>query len=172
MNTHLEVRFPAPDNPLSRFFQSVQASELIGLLASQPPPPDTRLLVVGDINSAPDDPYPSETTGPFLTPYQQFVSGLSFQGVPISAAYHDAWTLKRNPSPGLTCCEAADLRNPLSAHDRRIDVVMSADLPVKVKARTFNTRPEDKTASGLWPSDHATVAAKLWFEEDDDDDDD
>jgi len=167
VNTHLEVRFPDPTNPFSRFIQSVQATELIGLLASQPPTPDTELMVVGDINSAPDDPYPSPTTGPFLTPYQQFVSGLSFQGAPISAPYNDVWSTKYEERPGPTCCEAANLRNRVSDHDRRIDIVFSATVPDKIRARTLNTKPNDKTASGLWPSDHATVVAELEFDDDD-----
>ena len=172
VNTHLEVRFPSPVNNLSRIFQSVQASELIGTLAAFPPPPGTRLIVVGDINSDPDDPYPAPGFGDFLTPYQQFVLGLSYQGVPISEPYVDTWTLNRKPSPGLTCCEAADLLNPVSIHDRRVDMIFSLDVPDKVKAETRNTRPKDKTLSGLWPSDHATVAAKLKFKGDDEDDDD
>lgn len=163
VNTHLEVRFPSPIDPLSRIFQSVQATELIGTLAAYPAPPGTRLIVVGDINSDPEDPYPSPSTGPFLTPYQQFVTGLSYLGDQISSPLIDTWTLNRKQSPGLTCCEAADLLNPLSIHDRRVDMIFSLNEPDKVKSRTLNTRPQDKTASGLWPSDHATVAAKLKF---------
>jgi len=168
VNTHLEVRFPDPINPISRFFQSVQATELIGTLAFQPAPPNSRLLVVGDINSDPDDPYPSPTTGPFLTPYQQFVSGLTWDGAPVSDAYNDVWTLRRKQEPGLTCCEVADLSNSVSNHDRRIDMVFSLSLPERVKVRVLNTKPDDKTASGLWPSDHATVVAKLKFYDDGD----
>lgn len=170
VNTHLEVRFPDSTDPFSRFIQSVQATELIGLLATQPPAPNTRLLVVGDINSDPDDPHPSETTGSFLTPYQQFVSGVSFQGAPISGSYTDVWTEKYEQRPGPTCCESGDLRNLVSAHDRRIDMIFSADVPDKIHARTLNTEPDDKTASGLWPSDHASVVAELEFDGEDDDD--
>ena len=74
------------------------------------------------------------------------------------------------------------MRNAKSIHDRRVDVIFSLDKPEKVRARTLNTRPRNKTPSlpwfpdRLWPSDHATVVAKLWFDEDDadenDDDDD
>ena len=165
VNTHLEVRFPDPSFPLSRFIQSAQASELMGLLTTQPAPLDSRLLLVGDINSAPDDVFPAETSGPFLTPYQQFVTGLSLAGAVISAPYLDAWTeqKKGKPKPGLTCCEAADLRNEESQHDRRIDVIFSLDEPKNVKAKVLNVRKKDKTDSGLWPSDHATVVAKFKF---------
>jgi endonuclease/exonuclease/phosphatase family metal-dependent hydrolase len=163
VNTHLEVRFPDPANPYSRYIQSAQASELIGTLAYQPSPPNSRLLIVGDINSDPDDPYPSLTTGPFLTPYQQFVSGMTLAGAWISDAYNDVWTLQRKPKPGLTCCEAADLRNPASNHDRRVDMIFSLSVPKKVKAKALNTKRKGKAAFDLWPSDHASVLAKFEF---------
>ena len=167
VNTHLEVRFPDPSFPQSRYLQSAQASELMGLLATQLAPLDSRLLLVGDINSAPDDAFPAEA-GLFLTPYQQFVSGFDLMGFKISEPYHDAWNEKGKgkPKPGLTCCEAADLRNEDSMHDRRIDVIFSLDVPKKVKAKVLNTKPKDKTESGLWPSDHATVVAKFKFRND------
>ena len=172
VDTHFEVRFPNPADLTSRVVQSVQASELLGWLAAYPPPAGTRLIVVGDINSDPDDPYPRPASGPFLTPYQQFVSGRDYLDAQISQAYNDVWTLKKKQKPGLTCCEAGDLLNPKSIHDRRVDMIFSLDEPDKVKARTLNTRKKDKTPSGLWPSDHATVVARLRFDEDDDDDDD
>ncbi|MGD8840477.1 MAG: hypothetical protein PVI70_12815 [Gammaproteobacteria bacterium] len=163
VNTHLEVRFPDPANPMSRYIQSLQATELMGILTVQGAPQGTRTLVVGDFNSDPDDPYPSPGSGPFLTPYQQLVSGLDWTGTPISAPYHDTWTMQHKPSPGLTCCEAADLGNETSIHDRRVDLIFALQKPAKVKARVLNTQPEDKTASGLWPSDHASVVARLRF---------
>lgn len=159
VNTHLEVRFPDPTNPLSSFFQSAQASELLGILTTQAEPADSRLIVVGDINSDPND-----DTGPFLTPYRQFALGLAYDGMTNYPAFYDVWTLQRKPTLGLTCCEEEDLLNPLSVHDRRVDVIFSLDRPGKVQARALNTDPADKTPSGLWPSDHATVAATLKFQ--------
>lgn len=167
VNTHLDIRFPDPENLFSRIFQSVQATELLGTLAFQPGPPGSRLLVLGDINSDPDDPYPSAESGPFLTPYQQFVLGLTFDAAPLPAAFNDVWILQRTETPGLTCCEAPDLRNETSIHERRVDMIFSMSSPENVKVKVLNTKPEDKTASGLWPSDHATVHAKLKFDDDD-----
>ena len=168
MNTHLEVRFPDPGNLLSRIFQSIQASELLGTLAFQPGPPGSRLLLLGDINSDPNDPYPSLESGPFLTPYQQFVTGRTWDGAQLPLAFSDVWTLQRKQTAGFTCCEAPDLRNETSIHERRVDMIFSMSSPDKVKAKVLNAKPEDKTASGLWPSDHATVHAKLKFDDDDD----
>ena len=167
VNTHLEVRFPDSDNLLSRIFQSIQASELLGTLAFQPGPPGSRLLVLGDINSDPYDPYPSAESGPFLTPYQQFMTGKTWDGAQLPIAFNDVWLLNRKQTPGLTCCEAPDLRNDTSIHERRVDIIFSMALPDNVKAKVLNTKTEDKTPSGLWPSDHATVAAKLTFEDSD-----
>ncbi len=172
INTHLEVQFPAPD-PLAPLIQAAQASELIGTLASQPGPPGSRLLVVGDINSSPTDPlFPDPGLGPFHSPYQQFVNGTQLTGVTISAPHNDVWTLRDHPAPGNTCCEFADLSNAESIHAERIDVILSLTLPSKAKADVLNTDAKDKTASDLWPSDHATVRAKLEFDDDDSDDSD
>lgn len=165
VNTHLEVRFPDPSDLRSRIFQSIQATELLGYLATQPGPTAGELLLLGDINSDPIDPYPSPESGPFLTPYQQFVSGWTWDGgVKLPVAFNDVWTLQRKQAPGLTCCEAADLRNETSINERRVDVIFSAALPDTVKAKVLNTKPEDKTVSGLWPSDHASVYAKIRYD--------
>lgn len=51
--------------------------------------------------------------------------------------------------------------------DERIDVVLTdfgTLVPEKIKAQVVDEEAEDKTPSGLWPSDHAGVEAKLSFE--------
>jgi hypothetical protein len=88
---------------------------------------------------------------------------MTLAGAWISDAYNDVWTLQRKQKPGLTCCEAADLRNAVSNHDRRVDMIFSLSVPKKVKAKVLNTKRKGKKASGLWPSDHATVTAKIEF---------
>jgi hypothetical protein len=55
VTTHLEVMEPEPGNPLSSAIQAAQASQLITTLATTTPP-GRSLIVVGDINSSPDDP--------------------------------------------------------------------------------------------------------------------
>ena len=75
VNTHLEVREPDPGNPLSRVFQTAQAAELIGLLSATTPPGLTQ-IIVGDINSSPEDePVPGPLPPPLppaglVPPYQ------------------------------------------------------------------------------------------------------
>ncbi len=78
VNTHLEVRFPDPDDLLSMGLQALQSTELLFALTTNPEPADSRVIVVGDFNSDPNDMPPA----PFLTPYRQFVSGLAIDGTP------------------------------------------------------------------------------------------
>ncbi|MDH5312070.1 MAG: hypothetical protein OEY08_19230, partial [Gammaproteobacteria bacterium] len=76
VNTHLEVHILG-GNPLSAGLQAAQASELSYTLAFNPPPnPASRLILAGDINSAPTH----EPIGPFVPPYRQFANGLNIFG--------------------------------------------------------------------------------------------
>lgn len=162
VNTHLEVQFPAPV-PESAFFQAAQATELLTILALFPSAPGTEVIVVGDINSSPDDgPFPLGP-GAGQPPYVQFTQGVNLFGAPAFAPYSDAWDASKAKGPGYTCCELADLSNAVSMHDERIDVVFSQSEPKKAQVRVLNTKSSDKTMSGLWPSDHASVYAKLGF---------
>jgi len=108
-----------------------------------------RVILAGDFNSAPTD----QPLNGFPTPYQQ-----------LSAAYADTWELRPGKPNGFTCCQAADLLNAESAHDRRIDIVFAAPAPSTVKANVMDADADDKTASGLWPSDHASVITELSYD--------
>ncbi len=164
VNTHLEVKFPAPD-PIAQFFQAAQASELLFTLTAVAPTPEgSRLLVVGDFNSSPDQPsWPDPVFGPFLNPYQQFTKGALVDGPVISAPYTDIWDLRPGKPPGHTCCQAADLMNAKSVHRERIDLFFALPAPRSVKANVLDNNPDDKTATGLWPSDHSSVSARLTY---------
>jgi endonuclease/exonuclease/phosphatase family metal-dependent hydrolase len=159
VDTHLEVEEPEPGNPASSFFQAAQAAQLIALLEATTPP-RRQLLVAGDINSSPEDepiggplPLPPPFDQGIVPPYQQFVE----------AGFDDVWTLRPRLDPGFTCCQAADLLNEVSLLDERIDMVFTRTEPHRASARVFGKRPADKTRSGLWPSDHAGVGARLLF---------
>jgi len=164
VNTHLEVQEPEEGNPLSSVIQAAQAGELIQTLALTTPP-GTSLIVVGDINSSPEDPIipgPLPLPPPFdqgiVPPYTQFVW----------SGHTDAWTLRPGNVPGLSCCQDTDLLNHQSVHDERVDMIFSVDVPDRVeKARVLGSRVSDKTpppGQGLWPSDHGSVAAELQFD--------
>lgn len=163
VNTHFEVRYPAPeqDAPL---IQAAQASELIATMSLFPPPEGTKLMIVGDINSDPLDPVFQTSWGAMAyPPYKQLEMGVSALGDPISFPYTDIWPLRPGKPPGRTCCEAADLSNNASILYERIDVIFTLLPPTRVKANVLNNNPEDKTPSGLWPSDHATLLGRLFY---------
>jgi hypothetical protein len=144
INTHLEVK----DSPIPPFFQDAQALELLTVLAATPS--NRTLIVLGDINSSPDDPVSS--------PYGQFTT----------LGYTDAWTLRPGNATGASCCQLADLSNKKSTLNQRIDMVFTGELPAKVKqARVLGDKVSSKTSPrglGLWPSDHGAVAMELQFQ--------
>jgi endonuclease/exonuclease/phosphatase family metal-dependent hydrolase len=147
-NTHLEVRNPDPAIPASSFFQAAQASELINIIGLIPPSEEEGpVIIVGDINSSPED----VQTFSWEPPYMQ-----------LAAENYDAWTLRPGKPKGFTCCFDEDLSIPADLYER-IDVIFSDEMPTRVKANVIGNDEADQTASGLWPSDHAGVAARINF---------
>lgn len=158
INTHLEVKLLGGDLAAA-ILQPVQATELWGSILAVMDP-ERRLLVAGDFNSSPVDVSPIGV----LTAYQQLTSGKLFDGTTLPFSFTDTWYLRPGKPPGLTCCELADLSNTPSMHYERVDIVFAHPAPTgKVKANLLNTDVEDKTRSGLWPSDHATVSVELTY---------
>lgn len=132
VNTHLE--------PLHPGVQAAQVQELLD------GPGDTALPVVfvGDFNSAAD----GSTTATYANL--------------IAVGFVDAWSQANLGDPGLTCCHLELLNNPdSSVFTRRIDLVLFRGGFGVVGAERVGEEPADKTSSGLWPSDHAGVAATL-----------
>jgi len=163
VNTHLELQYPDPTNPLSQVFQAAQAYELIQVLLFTTPM-NRSLVVLGDMNSGPAHPAipgPLPLPEPFnlgiVTPYQQFVA----------AGFADIWTFRPGGLPGFTCCQLEDLSNRRSVLYERVDMIFSLDIPKKVKkVRVVGATISNKTRPpglGLWPSDHASVTAELRF---------
>jgi endonuclease/exonuclease/phosphatase family metal-dependent hydrolase len=143
VNTHLEVDDQSDPNSIINYIQATQAQELIDDLYWE----DLPLVVVGDFNSSPD---PLDVT-------------ISYEAM-VNAGYTDIWTQFGGRS-GYTCCQADDLMNFESALSKRIDLIFvrpsaySEFLPSP--AWVTGDQQSDKTAFGLWNSDHAGVAAKL-----------
>lgn len=145
VNTHLEVMVRG-----NEYIQSLQAKELIEELDGEILP----IICVGDFNASPKD---RETQ-----PYH----------VITNAGFKDVWNKKIGyDEPGYTCCQEADLLNKASLLDERIDQIFVRNdfgfLPFSLIGAAFATvvgdEPWAKTPSGLWPSDHAGVAAWLWL---------
>ena len=162
-NTHLEVR-SLGGNPASVAIQAIQASELWGAVLRNFNSLQ-RLIIAGDFNSGPTDPvlpFPTRT-GELHPPYQQLANGTLFGGLPLPVALTDIWPLRPGKPPGFTCCELADLSNAASQHDERIDIIFALPAPSSVKANVLGVDADDKTSSGHWPSDHASLSAELRY---------
>jgi len=116
--------------------QEAQGAELRSLAADSSP-----VVVLGDFNSGPEQEVDTPT-------YQQF----------LDDGYRDAWG--GDPGSGATCCQSPDLRNPSSRLDTRIDIIMLRGVSSTGAAR-LGASEEERTKSGMWPSDHAGVTAAL-----------
>ena len=152
VNTHLEIRMLGSSED-STALQPLQASELIGTLAAYLGylPDAPRVIVAGDFNNGPDN-----------TPLAPYFIETAYQQMSID--YTDTWSRRRGkPKDSFTCCQAADLLNDPSSLHERVDIVFANPAPAKSKTEVLNAKKGDKTASGLWPSDHASVFTKLTY---------
>jgi endonuclease/exonuclease/phosphatase family metal-dependent hydrolase len=117
--------------------QEAQANEILAGPGSTTLP----LVLLGDFNSPTDG------------------SGTTYNNL-LAAGFHDAWAIAGS-GDGFTFGQADDLLNLNSMLDRRIDrVLFRGDFEVN-EIDIWGEDPSDKTPSGLWPSDHAGVAARL-----------
>lgn len=142
VNTHLEVSG-------EQSTQALQAEQLINYLADEQLP----VILVGDLNSPP---------GATATqPYPRLVE----------EGFEDAWELRRgSPDDGLTCCHDEELDNETPQLSSRIDHILvrassqsdgGTTAVSRVVSIVVGDEVEDRTPSGLWPSDHAGVAAMM-----------
>jgi hypothetical protein len=133
--THLEVIPPFS-------VQRAQAAEAIGSVGKTTLP----MVFVGDFNTVAGDP-----THPTFATYKLL----------LDAGFKDAWKQKFPALAGFTCCQASDLKNPTSALSMRIDLILTRGAVSVDNIKLVGHRPEDRTRSGLWPSDHAGLVATL-----------
>ena len=138
VDTHLEA--------YSATVRNLQAAELAGRLALSGVP----VVLVGDLNSAPTD-----TSGAY---------GTLTRGLGLG----DAWAAVHGPAGGYTSGQTEDLDQPESRLSRRIDYVLYRPSALRaVAAEVLGEEAADRTAptptapTGLWPADHAGVAATL-----------
>jgi len=115
--------------------REAQAAELLLGPASR-----DDLVVVGDFNFAP--------------------GSLAYTGFE-QAGLIEQWPLANPADPGPTCCQAPDVRNQTSMLDERIDLIWTRGPIAASAAQRLGADPADRTASGLWPSDHAGVYVQL-----------
>jgi endonuclease/exonuclease/phosphatase family protein/PEP-CTERM motif-containing protein len=131
VNTHLD--------PTSPVVQVAQANELLAGPASTPLP----LVFVGDYNSPADG------------------TGSATYGNLIAAGFQDSWSQVHPGDSGYTSTQNADLMNPTSLLSERIDLVLHRGGLSAISAELVGEDLADRTPSGLWPSDHAGIAATL-----------
>ncbi len=136
--THLE---PADYTDL---VQAAQVAELIQIFGAETRP----LILVGDLNTRADG------------------SGTPTYATLLDAGYRDVWDLDATPDgSGATCCHPLDLRSEGPGLDERIDFVMVRNVgnPLSVEAWVVGDESADRTPSGMWPSDHAGVMARIFI---------
>lgn len=150
VNTHLEVK----GEGLVAAVQAQQAQELIQKFEEEEKP----LVILGDFNSSPQDII--EPGSVIIPPYIQMGW----------AGYVDAWLQGDDATTsGYTCCQAENLQNSLSQMYERIDYIFYRSNATALGNKTdidtelFGTETDDKTESGLWPSDHAGLTAEMEF---------
>lgn len=114
--------------------RNAQARELAKAVTATKLP----VVLVGDLNSGPGG------------------DGVAY-GTLRKAGFADAWTRQG----GLTCCHAVDLKNPSPTLTKRVDLVLVKGSFKTVRAEIVGEQTADRTQNGLWPSDHAGVAATL-----------
>ena len=138
-NTHLEVQGFRP-------VQEAQARELLAWAAESPHP----VVLMGDFNSAANPSAPAQSkTGSY--------------DLIVAAGFVDLWARTNPFSEGATCCHAADLRNALPQFQQRIDMIFAQPDASKlfhaIDMVIVGNDPNNRTPSGLWPSDHGGVVA-------------
>lgn len=105
---------------------------------------DLPTVYVGDYNSdAPDAPA-----------YRLLVSSVGL----------DAWVVSNPRDAGLTCCFDALVTDETATLDSRIDLVLVEEEVQVLRSYVIGEELGDMTNSGLWPSDHAGVVARLLFD--------
>jgi hypothetical protein len=143
-----DTRFRFIDTQLESFHPGInylQGQELLdGPVASTTLP----VIIAMDSNSPANLPADS-----FAPTYANF----------IQHDFEDAWTEANPGAAGLTCCQLGTLLNPTSVVTTRVDVILLSGNLRAVAADLFGGKTSDRT-SGLWPSDHVSVAARLGSE--------
>jgi endonuclease/exonuclease/phosphatase family metal-dependent hydrolase len=135
VSTHLE---PILHPQLSPIIQGLQADELINGPANTNLP----VVILGDFNSNADG------------------TGTPTYSKMINADFIDTWN-KAGEGAGFTCCQAENLLNPNSSLGERIDFMFFKGTFDVKDIELVGNQQNDRTISGLWPSDHAGVVANL-----------
>jgi hypothetical protein len=83
----------------------------------------------------------------------------------VAAGYNYVWQEVFPSVPGLTCCQNESDNNPVSELYQRIDLILTLGNIEGQRIALFGADSSTRTPDGLWPSDHAGVAARVNVEE-------
>ena len=150
VTTHLEPADVLPGRGIHPDLHQIQLAQAGDVLAAVEDH-DGPVILTGDLNSEPGG------------------TSTDTYGLLRAAGFVDTWLAGPPRGDGFTANQAADLRNEASELWHRIDYVLYRDRftaeggPFRgaVDAERLGEEPEDRLASGLWPSDHAGVRATL-----------
>ncbi|MGH2722455.1 MAG: endonuclease/exonuclease/phosphatase family protein [Actinomycetota bacterium] len=107
----------------------------------------TGVILLGDLNTGPDLPVPDN---------RKAFAALT------AAGFVDTWAVLHPGDPGYTAGFGELLDDPsASVLKHRVDHVMTLGGWTPAESRIVGTDPGDRTAGGMWPSDHAGVVASL-----------
>jgi len=123
-------------------FSPAVAGAQTGELLAGPAATDLPVLIAGDFNSVTTDPA---------------------YGDLVAAGFTDVWAARNHERPGLTCCQVPpdSIVNPVSQLSTRIDYIFTSGRSAPRDVHVVGDNPSARTASGLWPSDHAGLVATL-----------
>ncbi|CUR59737.1 putative Endonuclease/exonuclease/phosphatase [metagenome] len=140
VNSHLEAfGIPGVDAEQVRVAQAGELLAAQAAIATQSG--NLPIVYVGDYNSR----------APSGAAYSTLLAGVGT----------DAWSRSHPGDPGFTCCLGATLTDPTNPLTERIDLVLLGEGVKAPRADIVGDDPSEMTASGLWPSDHAGVVARV-----------
>jgi endonuclease/exonuclease/phosphatase family metal-dependent hydrolase len=122
--------------------RQAQATELLATAAGTEIP----VVLMGDFNAN-----ASNNADPSFPTYQLLLGG----------GFSDAWAERHPNADGFTCCQSAKLHNVRSRLSGRIDLILHRGAVSVLTIHRVGQRRDDRTPSGLWPSDHAGISAVL-----------
>jgi endonuclease/exonuclease/phosphatase family metal-dependent hydrolase len=79
----------------------------------------------------------------------------------ITAGFADLWSKLNPKDAGPTCCREPDLKGPASALTKRVDLILTRGELNALKTFLVANQEAARTSTGLWPSDHAGVIARM-----------
>jgi endonuclease/exonuclease/phosphatase family metal-dependent hydrolase len=143
-------KFRFVDTHLEAYLEATRVAQATELVAAGGPVKGKRVIVVGDMNSDPNN------------------AGGSPPGawnVLTASGLRDTWPWLYKRKPGYECCLKTDsLTDPPkpSPFDHRIDQIFGKGKLKPLSAKIVGTNPANsRTKSGLWASDHGGVVTKL-----------